>query len=163
MKPSKLSCASCNAERSLERHDGYQRYFIYIQNGKVKINLVAIPRFICSSCGGTHAYLPACIIPYSSYSLFFILTVLRLYYLKRFTVQRLCEKYLISISTLYHWIDVFRLHKSLWLDALNHVAMSEINFISNLQNEEGFLKLFFMKTNRSFMQTKGFTIRSRLN
>jgi hypothetical protein len=78
-------------------------------------------------------------------------------------VERLCEKFLISISTLYHWIKLFRLHKRLWLDVICHATTSDITFLSKLKNEDGFLKLFFLKTKRSFMQTKGFTICSRRN
>jgi hypothetical protein len=163
MKPSRLSCPTCNAKHSLERHDKYHRDYIYTQNGKVVTRLVAIPRLICSSCEGTHAYLPSCIIPHSSYSLFFVLAVLRLYYLKCFTVDKLCEKFMISISTLYHWIKLFRLHKRLWLDVINHAVTSDMIFLSDLENKGSFLKLFFLKTGRSFMQTKGFTIHSRLN
>ena len=163
MKPGRLSCPACEAKHTLERHDTYHRDYIYIESSKVTTCSVAIPRLICSSCGSTHAYLPSCIIPHSSYSLFFVLAVLRLYYLKRLTVESLCEKFLISISTLYHWIELFRLHKRLWLDVVNNAETFDITFISNLKNEEGFLKLFFLKTGRSFMQTKGFTIHSRRN
>ena len=163
MKPGKLSCPMCEAKHTLERHDTYHRDYIYIQNGKVKICPVTIPRFICPSCGSTHAYLPSCIIPHSSYSLFFVLAVLRMYYLKHLTVERLCEKFMISISTLYHWIKLFRLHKRLWLDVISHAVTSDITFMTNLKREDGFLELFFLKTGRSFMQTKGFTMRSRLN
>ena len=163
MKPSRLSCPACNAKHSFERHAKYHREYIYAQNGKAVTCSVDIPRLICTSCGGTHAYLPSCIIPHSSYSLFFVLTVLCLYFSKRFTVERLCEKYLISISTLYHWIKLFRLHKGLWLDVINHAATSDMIFLSDLKNEDSFLKLFFMKTGRNFMQTKGFTTHSRLN
>jgi len=163
MKPGRLTCGTCNAKHRLTHHDTYHRDYIYIQNGKVITSSIAIPRLICSSCESTHAYLPSCIIPHSSYSLFFVLAVLRLYYLKYFTVERLCEKYLISVSTLYHWIKLFRLHKKLWLNVIDHAATPDIIFLSNLKNEYDFLKLFFLKAGRSFMQTRGFTIRSRRN
>lgn len=163
MKASKLSCPVCKTNHSLERHDKYHRDYIYTQNGKIKMCSVAIPRLICSSCRRTHAYLPSCIIPHSSYSIFFVLAVLRLYFLKCLTVEKLCEKFLISISTLYHWIKLFRLHKSLWLDVINNAATSEVTFISNLKTKDSFLKRFFHKTGRSFMQTKRYSTRSRLN
>jgi hypothetical protein len=163
VKPGRLTCSKYNAKHTLEHHDQYYRDYIYIQNGKVIVCSVAIPRLICSSCGSTHAYLPSCIIPHSSYSLFFVLAVLSLYYLKRLTVERLCEKFLISISTLYHWIGLYRLHKRLWFDIINHAVTSDIAFVLKLKNEDNFLELFFLKTGRSFMQTKGHTMRSRRN
>ena len=163
MRPGKLACPGCRARHSLSRHDTYQRDFIIIVGGEIKIYSITIPRLICSSCGKTHAYLPAGIVPYSSYGLSFILTVLRLYYLKRYTVTALCEKYCLSISTLYKWIGLFKLHKGLWLDVISNTRTSGITFISYINRKDDFLKLFFLKAGKSFMQTSGFTIRSRRN
>lgn len=81
MKPDRLTCSTCTAKHTLERYDRYSREYIYIQSGKVIVCSVAILRLICSSCGSKHAYLPSCTKLHSSYSLFFVLTVLSLYQL----------------------------------------------------------------------------------
>ncbi|WP_276624136.1 DUF6431 domain-containing protein [Syntrophomonas wolfei] len=62
---------------------------------------------ICKSCGHTHAILPEVIIPYRSYSILFILTVLRDYYTRSDDIWEIGDKYQIAVSTLYLWIHLF--------------------------------------------------------
>ncbi|WP_279233234.1 DUF6431 domain-containing protein [Desulfallas thermosapovorans] len=109
---------------------------------------------VCSSCGHTHAILPEIIIPYSSYSLIFILTVLRDYYLFHMTVQALCNKYMIATSTLYAWKRLFQIHKKLWLGILEDAATSSLTFLSTLPtaNTSDDLAAFFQSHAQSFLQ-----------
>ncbi|MDP4177180.1 MAG: DUF6431 domain-containing protein [Bacillota bacterium] len=101
-------CPFCKTKHpNWSRHAVYQCYFVSFEHGNTISHIVTIKRYKCSSCGHTHAILPESLIPYQSYSFLFIIAVLRDYFAKSLTVERICEKYNISISTLYAWKDLF--------------------------------------------------------
>lgn len=152
INPLRLTCPLCQATHSCSLHAHYFRDFICFENNTVQLHSVRIPRVICSSCNHTHAVLPACLIPHASYSLFFILAVLRSYFLRRYTITSLCQRFSISCSTLYAWIDLFSLHKELWLGVLEHAACSASDFLSSLLDCSGFLQSFFLHFRFSFLQ-----------
>jgi hypothetical protein len=78
-KPSKHTCRVCGAVGRFKEIRSYQRDMISV-NGSVRVDTrLSIRRFQCESCGHTHALLPDVLIPYGSYSLRFILTVLLCY------------------------------------------------------------------------------------
>lgn len=100
---SEFPCPLCHTKYpGWTRHDNYERYIIAFEKGKSITYGVEIERYKCSSCGHTHAIIPEFLIPYRSYSLFFILTVLKEYFKKSLTVMKICEKYGIAVSTLYN-------------------------------------------------------------
>jgi len=100
--PCEFPCSLCRTKHpSWTRHDYYGRYIISFENGKSIDYHVEIIRYKCSSCGHTHAVLPEFLVPYRSYSIFFILSVLKEYFSKSLTILKLCEKYGIAVSTLY--------------------------------------------------------------
>ncbi|HBK52428.1 DUF6431 domain-containing protein, partial [Syntrophomonas wolfei] len=72
--------------------------------------MVIIIRYKCDSCGHTHALLPEFLIPYRSYSLLFILAVLKDYCL---TIEKISEKYGIAASTIYTWKALFLKNKKI--------------------------------------------------
>ena len=111
-------CPICGAKHACSPHAYYERCLISYESGKPVYYHVNVPRVICKSCGHTHAILPEIIIPYGSYSILFILTVLRDYYISSGGVQKLCNKYQIAVSTLYLWKRLFNKHKTLWLGLL---------------------------------------------
>ena len=80
-------------------HDTYSRYMITIKGNQIESVLLRIPRIKCTSCGHTHAVLPEMLIPYSSYSLRFVLTVLRDYFLHLHTIEKSLRD--LSDCTLY--------------------------------------------------------------
>ena len=151
----KLPCPFCGAKHPVwSYHDSYQRYLISFERGTTVTHEIDIPRIVCSSCGHTHAILPEIIIPYSSYSLPFILQVLRDCYLSHLTVQALCNKYQISPSTLYAWKRLFLVHKTLWLGILQNIYQTAIDFLSSMPsiNTSTDLSSFFEQHGRSFLQ-----------
>ena len=150
---SSLSCPLCSAKQGMSLHSHYERHFIDLNtDGVVVDQIINIPRLICSSCEHTHAYLPALITPFSSYSLFFVIQVLRDYFLRTKTVIDICENYLISCSTLYRWLELFRLHKRLWLGELENHIQEPLDFMVAIETYTDFLKHFFELCNRSFLQ-----------
>ena len=100
--PYDFPCPKCSSKfPGWTRHDHYHRYIISFENGKSRAYDVATERYKCSSCDHTHAVIPEFLVPYRSYSLFFILYVMKEYFTKSLTVVKMCEKYSIAISTFY--------------------------------------------------------------
>jgi len=149
--PHNITCPTCGAEHSCSRHAQYLRDFI-CHSGSLSVHSVAVPRLICSSCGHTHAFLPGILIPHASYSLFFILKVLRAYFLKIDTIAAICQQASISASTLYHWLRLFSLHKQLWLGILKDNSTGNNDFLSSILKQPAFPKRFFQQFRVSFLQ-----------
>ena len=80
-------CPISGAKHTCSPHDSYERYLISYESKQTIYYHVSITRVICESCGHTHAILPEVVIPYGSYSILFILTVLRDYYIRSSSVQ----------------------------------------------------------------------------
>jgi len=150
-----MPCPFCGAKHpDWSYHDSYERYLISFEMGTVVTYEIAISRIICSSCHHPHAILPEIIIPYSSYSLPFVLCVLRDYYLFHLTVQALCDKYQISPATLYAWKRLFLIHKKLWLGILQDIYQDALDFLSSIPaiKTSADLSLFFRHHAHSFLQ-----------
>ena len=96
-------CPVCHAKVCLSPFASYTRYLVEWKDGLPATHEVTVQRYLCSSCGHTHALLSSALVPYSSYSLRFILLVLRDYFLRKACVQKICERAGISVSTLYRW------------------------------------------------------------
>ena len=155
-------CPTCGAKHLCSFHASYERDMIVIENNSAVCHNVSISRVICSSCGHTHALLPDILIPFGSYSLFFILKVLRSYYLHSYTSEMLCSIYSISISTLYTWIHLLNKHKALWLGVLSDLENSALSFLNLLMDNASFPMTFFREFHFSFLQHYRFTTVSHL-
>jgi transposase-like protein len=154
-KPHEYKCPFCTTEHpDWKKHAVYDRYLISFENGCVISYRINIVRFKCSSCGHTHAVLPESIIPYQSYSFLFIIAVMRDYFTRSLTVEGICAKYEISVSTVYLWKKLFLRHKKIWLGLLNDACTSSIQFLNSfstgglLPSFEG----FFFISGVSFLQ-----------
>lgn len=150
-----LPCPFCGAKHpQWSELASYNRDLISFEKGSPVTYSITVSRIDCSSCGHTHAILPEIIIPYSSYSLIFILAVLHDYYLTHMTVQALCDKYMIATSTLYAWKRLFQIHKKLWLGILQDAATSPLTFLSLLPSisTSDDLATFFQCHAQSFLQ-----------
>jgi hypothetical protein len=148
-------CPLCGAKHPhWSFYANYERYLISFEHGATVTYRISVTRLICSSCGHTHAILPEIIIPYGSYSLVFILTVLRDYYLSQMTVQALCDKFQIAHSTLYAWKRLLTLHKKLWLGLLRDLSTKPLDFLALLPSltTSDDLFLFYRLHATSFLQ-----------
>lgn len=143
-------CPYCNSKEQMIPHDTYSRYMITIKGNRIESVLLRIPRVKCTSCGHTHAVLPEMLIPYSSYSLRFVLTVLKDYFLHVHTVGQICEAYQIAHSTLYAFRALFLSHKRLILGVLNDALEQAVDFIAELDGQ--FLFRFWKSFRFSFLQ-----------
>ena len=143
-------CPYCDSKGQMILHDSYSRYMITLKANHIKTEILQIPRVKCASCGYTHAVLPEVLIPYTSYSIRFILTVLKDYFLRTHTVEKICEMYQIAHATLYAFRDLFFSHKKLILGALNDAQKKQSDFIAEI---DGQLLFQFWKSFRfSFLQ-----------
>jgi hypothetical protein len=154
LKSFKMACPYCCAQNpSWSYYDSYKRYLISFENGKSVAHSIKITRIECSSCKHPHAILPEFIIPYKSYSLLFILRVLRDYFSK-VKINALCEKYNISATMIYEWKKLFLLHKELWLGILENICQNAMDFLSKIpvQSTSKDLENFFKSIGYSFLQ-----------
>ena len=109
----------------------YGRKFVYPYNGERHEDTLYIRVILCKECGksedGTstengdynHAILGGPVIPFTKYSLPFILTVLDCYVRRTVTVERICEQWGICRNTLYKWRKRFMNQYNLWADSLH--------------------------------------------
>jgi hypothetical protein len=158
-------CTGCGAAGMLSPYGDYFRNLVSLDGEKVTESSVSPPRFKCLSCGKTHALLPDIIIPYSQYSLRFMLTVLLAYFERDTTVQAVCITYGIAVSTLYAWKHRLKEHKDLLLGILASLEEPVDTFLQGLLTSiqlSGQLKDFFCRYAFSFMQNRStLTTRSR--
>lgn len=147
-----LACSSCRSKHSCTLLRSYKRYLVVIENGSPKTYTLDITRVKCNCCGSSHAILPDCIVPGSSYALSFILYVLLYYYQKTYTVEQLCDLYQISASTLYAWKKLFLKNKRLFLGILEDAACKPETFLNSLLQPGFYIQDFFHTFQQSFMQ-----------
>ena len=161
MQPDYKLCPACGSMDCCTGHAQYERDMITIHKGLRKEYRIFIPRVICNSCETTHALIADVLIPYSSYSLRFILHVLRAYFNRNYPVEILCERFGISISTFYEWKNLFKEHANLWLSALNRIYRVSIQTIDDFENIDKLPFLFFKRYGFSFLQRRKTTNYSR--
>jgi len=153
-----LVCPFCEAKHALSLFASYKRHFVTYYDNKVHNNTITISRYICSSCGHTHAILPSVIVPYMSFSFKFIVSIIHDYLLHKFSsVEVMCEHYCIAISTFYRILRKFKEHKQLWLGLLKDKLISKLSFIQTIIDNtfievETFIINFFNRTALSFFQ-----------
>lgn len=157
-----LICPSCEANHALSPFASYERHLVTYNNDETNDNIITIHRYICSSCGHTHAVLPSIIIPYSSFSFRFTVSIVYDYLVDRFnSVEAMCIHYGIAISSFYRILKKFKEHKRLWLGLLEDKLNSSLDFILNLKlytftEIETFIINFFKQNGISFFQGKDF-------
>lgn len=144
------TCPYCNSKGNLVPHDNYPRYLVTLKNNRPVTVTLHVPRVKCTSCGHTHALLPEMLIPYPSYSLRFVLTVLEAYFLHVHTVEKICERYQIAHSTLYVFRSLFLSHKRLILGVLKDAQEKAPDFIRAMEGKR--LWQFWDSFRFSFLQ-----------
>lgn len=147
-----LVCPHCRAKFNCTYFSSYSRNLITFINTSNTCYDIAIIRVKCNSCLQTHAVLPEHFIPFGSYSLSFVLTVLRAYFLGSKTISYICNYFQIAMSTLYDWIRLFKEHKLIWLGLLKDASHQPIKFIDDLTGFILSLNDFYKLTRKSFLQ-----------
>jgi ribosomal protein S27AE len=155
-KPLSEKCPHCGVTGYLIAYGSYERFLVSIVGNEPAEQTIKPTRYKCGKCGATHALLPDILIPYSSYSLLFVLSVLIAYYERATTVAALCVHYGIAVSTLYSWKKRFLSHKQLLLGVIVSQKEAALTFLHDLFNSPGCwieqLQTLFHKHGFSFMQ-----------
>lgn len=149
-----LVCPYCGAKGTCRRRGSYERNLVTFSNGTAEVIRLKIPRVQCP-CGRSHALLPDVIVPYLSYSLPMILSILSDYFHRRLTVRGICQKYLVNVPLIYRLKKLFLLHKKQWLGVLHDRELSAPAFAEQLQTKSysRFRDAFLRLTAYSFLQS----------
>ena len=150
-------CPSCGAAGKLSPYGEYFRNLVSHNGEKTIESQVSPLRFECASCGITHALLPDIIVPYSQYSLRFMLAVLVAYFERNTTVLAVCTYYGIAVSTLYAWKHRLLEHKDLLLGMLASLKEPVQVFLRDLFDSLRLseqLSVFFRRYGFSFLQNR---------
>lgn len=126
-------CPVCGAPADTFHKDGhYERDFICYEQDKPVYHRITIFCVECGSCHHSHAMEPSIIVPYSSYSLGFLMHVLHAKLTRKFsTTEALCDHFGISVSTYY------RIYKRF---------LTDVFLIRQLMEVSGFLSLWNCQT-----------------
>lgn len=154
--PALDTCPSCHSKGNCVLHKTYRRYLIDYYHGKCVCHLIRVTVVRCSSCGAYHSILPDVIIPYQSYSLFFILHVLDYYFNHRDSIRGICERFGLQPPTIYRWKKLFLKHKRLWLGVLENHLQDADRFLSHIRTEQDFSQFssdFIQRFVLSFLQS----------
>lgn len=147
------ACPVCGAPADAFHKDGhYERDFICYESDAPVCHRITIFCVECSSCGHSHALEPSVIVPYSSYSIGFLLHVLYAKLTKHFpAVEALCGHFGISVSTYYRIYKRF-LTDSFFLKQLT--GISDVLYLWKCQTEElhTVLSGYYRNCGRSFLQ-----------
>lgn len=155
-RPELETCPVCGSKGNCHIHAYYSRKIVDFIYGKPVRTQVIILRLLCESCTHTHAILPDIIIPYSTYSLFFLLRIMAEHFLGISTVDQLCERFGITRNQFYKWKALFHKHKQEWLGLLESMETSDAAFLKELTMKtdySDFASGFFRKSHLSFLQS----------
>lgn len=153
--PEKERCPSCNAVGQCRIYASYERYIVDFIDGKAVSSRIRIHRVLCT-CRHTHAILPDFIVPYLQYSLPFILHVLKTWFTRSMTLEKIEDTYGVSHKVLERWKEIYGRHKDLWLGIVRSRQVSSLDFLERILAMEpfsGFTSGFFLKTLYSFLQS----------
>jgi len=106
----KTRCPKCGAAGRFSLHGSYHRHAAYFDKHGLVRKRVRIRRVMCLSCKSTHAVMPADLIPYGFLSLFVVLFILGLFFLKKQTVLKIADAQGFSHQFVYSVLFVFRLY-----------------------------------------------------
>lgn len=151
-KPTTQVCPVCGAAGRFREIDSYKRYMISANGSSRVESTLSIHRFQCESCGHTHALLPDVLIPYGSYSLRFILTVLLGYLKRSCPVVKFCEQWNIAVSTLYEWIHLFVNQYNAWCSILDRILWVSSAALNSVSSTPAFPSGFLMRFGFSFLR-----------
>lgn len=152
------SCPSCTAPPDgYVKNGSYTRNFVCIVNGSIHDETVTINVKKCSSCNHSHALLHFLIVPYSRYSLGFLITLMYYRLTNRFgTVNALCKHFDISINTYHRIMHRLKQDSHALMLAMDMVSKNlvQLRFLScgPLEKISSILDSFFKISGHSFMQ-----------
>jgi len=103
-------CPICHSHHRWERHGIYSRFLILPADGLFREELMDILRLRCTSCGHTHAILPADVIPYCIYSVSAILSVCIAYLIEHQPVLEFASLNGLCYQVVYAMLRLLKLY-----------------------------------------------------
>ena len=155
-RPDRETCPVCSSSGNCRIHAYYGRHITDFMSGRPVTSDICVLRVFCDSCRHSHAVLPDVIVPYSGYSLFFLLRLLGEYFSGLFTVEALCERFGILRNQLYKWIHLWHIHKEEWLGVLANAQVSDLAFLKGIlsySSHSSFSMHFAIRCDNSFLQS----------
>lgn len=155
-QPELETCPICGSTGNCHIHDYYSRSIIDFRSGRKQKDNLCIMRVFCDSCEHAHAILPDIIVPYSSYSLFFILFILGEYCAGLRTIEQLCERFDVSAKQFHKWLVLWKSHREQWLGMLDASETGDAAFFWQLillDSYSAFSMEFIRLTTHSFLQS----------
>ena len=148
------ACPGCKTKGHLSTHGEYSHHLVDYYGKQVQEGAVGIDRVTCSSCGAAPSVLPDLLVPHKSYSILFIMLVLRAALIRTVSIETLCKRYGIAVSTYYRWKNLFRTYKSLHLGKLEKYLYEKDPFLTGTDNicTTCFLYEFYQRFGFSFLQ-----------
>ena len=119
-------CPECHAVGRFNMHGSYRRYATYLEGDTIIHKLMEIKRIICVSCGTTHAVLPGDIIPYKEISLYVLIFILVLFYLKKIPALIIADEWSLSFQFIYSIIRAFQRHMNSIRQYIREVSPEDI-------------------------------------
>jgi hypothetical protein len=102
----------CGAIGRFKMHGSYFRHALYFFKGKIIHEYMEIKRIRCKSCKTTHAVMPRDIIPYKTITLFILICILALFYVKGVSVLTIEKAQSFSFQYIYTVINTFKTHEN---------------------------------------------------
>ncbi|KIR01319.1 hypothetical protein P261_00133 [Lachnospiraceae bacterium TWA4] len=99
-----MVCCKCKSDKALIKYAGYSRMNVRIEGECLKLETVYVPRMYCKTCKRTFAVLKDDEIKNTSYCESFKKEVVNQYRSRADTVEKICMKYQIAITTMYKWV-----------------------------------------------------------
>ena len=135
----------------------YRRIMISVSSGKREEIPIMILRIHHENVNGIHSYpalIPDILIPYGSYTIRFVLTLLYSYLNRSCTVTNLCARFGIAISTFYDWKHLIESHYASWEKQLLSARRLHNDILSSISSIPAFMKQFLALFGFSFLQSR---------
>ena len=147
--PCSHACERCgNLLWFIVQAGAYVRNIVYPRNGHPVCATIEIPLMLCRNCGSSkdgrkfdspdywHAIIPTNLIPFTPYSLSFVLTVLDAYANRACTVVELCAHWQIAVSTLYAWKKRYKDQYDAYMNSMDSIRKQEESASSSGEEAE---------------------------
>ena len=161
--PFKDICPNCGCRGKCVLFGTYERNVLDYDHSQQKVicTRLTITRVLCESCSTadhkvTHAILTDAIVPYSPYSLLFILHVLYCRICLGWKLADICDRFEIHVVQIYRWLNLLKRNMREWLGVLEALEQKPEGFLRYLMNRENYSEEFgdpfLRRTTRSLLQ-----------
>jgi len=149
-------CPACPAVGRFKMHGSYWRYAIYFdgfEGCEIILKRMEIKRIKCVSCRTTHAVMPGDIIPYEVLTLFVIMYILVLFYLKKVPVLKIAKEWNFSYQFIYCVLWIFHIHLNNIRQYIREVSPEDIPAVFDACGVLALIKKPYIKFQYGYIKT----------